>query len=165
MPIFFYICAKRALPCFCPGSFYSVRLMLSICHSKLAPILWHDNTHLFLLSFCVRIFLFSLSIAVLDSRFLLLLSFRILRYSSNEFSRGLRGMIRLFRRRVVSLDLTIATRLPVAVRVPAFSYIALYQIRMAAAYRKTIKREKLAGKALFALNINVPLDLRRVMIC
>ena len=165
MPISFYICAKRALPCFCPGSFNSVRLMLSICHSKFAPILWHENTHLFLLSFCVRIFLFSLFIAVLDNRLLLLLSFRILRYSSIELSRDLRGMIRLFRKRAVSLDLAIATRLPVPVRVPAFPYIALYHIRMAAAYRKTIKREKLTGKALFALNINVQLDLRRVMIC
>ena len=45
MPIFFYSCAKRALPCFCPGSFYSVRLMLSICHSKFTPR--HENTHLF----------------------------------------------------------------------------------------------------------------------
>ena len=73
---------------------------------------------------------------VLDNRFLLLLSFRILRFSSIEFSRDLRGMIRLFRKRAVSLDPAIATRLPVAVRVPAFTYI---EIRMAAAYRKTIE--------------------------
>ena len=47
-------------------------------------------------------------------------------------------MIRLFRKRAVSLDPAIATRLPVAVRVPAFTYIAI-PIRMAAAYRKTIE--------------------------
>ena len=60
---------------------------------------------------------------VLDNHFLLLLSFRILRFSSIEFSRDLRGMIRFFRKRAVSLDLAIATT--VAVCVPAFPYIVI----------------------------------------
>ena len=64
-------------------SFYSVWLMLSIYNSKFAPILWHENTHL---SFCFRFSLFSLSLAVLNNRFLWLLSFRILRFSSTVFS-------------------------------------------------------------------------------
>ena len=51
-------------------SFYSVRLMLSIYGSKFAPILWHENTHL---PFCFLFSLFSLSLAVLNNRFLWLI--------------------------------------------------------------------------------------------
>ena len=38
---------NRDLPWFCPGSFYSVRLVPSVCHSiKFAPILSRENMHL-----------------------------------------------------------------------------------------------------------------------
>ena len=94
--------------------------MLSIYDSKFAPILWFESTHL---SFCFRFSLFSLSLAVLNNRFLWLLSFRILCFSSTEFSRDFRGMITLSKLSAHSFDPAIATRFPVAVYVPAFSYI------------------------------------------
>ena len=82
-------------------SFYSVRLMLSIYDSKFAPILWYENTHL---SFCFRFSLCSLSLAVLNNRFLWLLSFGILRFSSTEFSRDFRGMITLSKLSALSFN-------------------------------------------------------------
>ena len=47
IPILFYFDANRDLPWLCPGSFSSVRLMLSICHNKFAPIPSCENMHLF----------------------------------------------------------------------------------------------------------------------
>lgn len=77
IPILFYFDANRDLPWLCPGSFSSVRLMLSICDNKFAPIPSRENMHL---SFWVLISLFSLSLAVLDSRLRFFLRFRILRF-------------------------------------------------------------------------------------
>lgn len=77
IPILFYFDANRGLPWLCPGSFSSVRLMLSICDNKFAPIPSRENMHL---SFWVLISLFSLSLAVLDSRLRFFLRFRILRF-------------------------------------------------------------------------------------
>lgn len=47
IPILFYFDANRGLPWLCPGSFSSVRLMLSICDNKFAPIPSRENMHLF----------------------------------------------------------------------------------------------------------------------
>ena len=48
----FYFNAKRVSPWFCPGSFlYIVQLVLFICCGQFAPILLHENMHLFLFVF------------------------------------------------------------------------------------------------------------------
>ena len=153
------------LPLFTPrepylGSFYSVRLMLSICHSKFAPILWQENTLLF--PFVFEFICSPFSVAVLDNiHFASFASHQSCVFPRLNFLETSVAWSSSFgSARFLSI-----LRLPPdflwQCMCPRF-HTSLYQIRVAAAYRKTIKREILTGKALFA--VNVQLDLRRVMI-
>ena len=86
------------------------------------------------LSFCFRIFLASLSI-IRDNRFLLFLSFLILRFSSIEFSRERRDMIVLSKARLLFNSAckacnAIAGYVASGLRVRLLFHNPIYQIRM-----------------------------------